>query len=93
MDAVGLVSPSLLDQRLKFSDFTLVLVEEWLRVGNLEDDLWLGEGVGKVETGVSAILNSLLEEGVEFGLEQSVADVLFESVLGLAGHNNLMNNK
>ena len=87
MDAIGFISPSLLDQGLEFSDFLLVIFEEGFGVGDLEDDFWLGEGVGEVEAGVSAILNGLLEEGMEFGLEQSIVDVLFEPVFGLSGHH------
>ena len=56
VDAVGLVSPSLLDQRFKFSDFSLVFVQERLGVGDSQDDFGFGESVGEVEAGVTAVL-------------------------------------
>lgn len=85
MDAVGLVSPSLLDQRFKLSNLLLVIIEEWLSVGNSKDNLGLGESVGQVESRVSAFFKRLLEESVELSLEKAIIDVLFESVLCLGG--------
>lgn len=82
-----LVVPSLLDEGLELSDLPLVVIEEGLGVGNLKDDLRLGEGVGEIESGVSAVINSLGEEGVELCLEEAIVDMLSKSVLGLSvGH-------
>ena len=87
MDTVGLVVPSLLDEGLQFADLPLVVVEEGLGVGDLEDDFGLGEGVGEVETGVATVVEGLAEEGVKLSLEEPIIDVLSESVLGLVvGH-------
>lgn len=93
VDAVGLVSPSLLDKGLEFPDLALVVVKERLGVGDLEDDFGFGEGVGEVEAGVAAFLKGLVKERVQFGLEKSVEDVLLESQLGLVGGHKLINIK
>jgi hypothetical protein len=92
VDTIGLVSPSLLDKGLKLSNLFLVIIKEGLRVGDLEDDLWLGKGVSEVESGVAAFLQGLFKEGVEFCLEQSIIDVLSQSVLGLVGGHRNNNN-
>ena len=85
MDTVGLVSPPLLDEGFKFSNFALVVVEEGLGVGDLENDFGFGEGVGEVEAGVAAFFQGLIKERLELSHEESVKDVLFESQLGLVG--------
>ena len=87
MNSVVLVVPTFLDEGFKFSDFSLVVVEEGLGVGDLEDDLRLGEGVGEVEAGVSAVLEGFAQEGVELSFEETIIDVLAKAVFHLGvGH-------
>jgi hypothetical protein len=83
VDSVILVVPTLLDKGFEFSDFSLVVVEEGLGVGDLEDDLRLGEGVGEVESGIAAVFEGLAQEGVELGFEETIIDVLSEAVFHL----------
>jgi hypothetical protein len=69
----------------------LVVVQKWLSVGDFKDDLGLGESVGKIESGVTAIFKSLAEEGVKLSLEEAVVNMLSKSVLDLVnGHNKII---
>ena len=83
MDSVILVVPTLLDKGLEFSDLSLVVVEEGLRVGDLEDDLRLGEGVGEVESGVTTVFEGFAQERVELGFEETIINVLSKAVFHL----------
>jgi len=87
VNSVILVVPTLLDKGFKFSDFSLVVIEEGLGVGDLENDLGLGEGVGKVESGVATVFERFAQERVKLGFEETIIDVLAKTVFNLGvGH-------
>jgi hypothetical protein len=69
----------------------LIVVQEGLSVGNFKNDFGLGKSVGKIESGVTAILESLAEEGVKLSLEEAVMNMLSKSVLDLVnGHHKII---
>jgi len=73
---LGVVEP-LLDEEGELSELSALNTDDGEDLGGLDSDLGLDGGDSDLDAGVTGLLESLAEEGVEFGLENTVRHELF----------------
>jgi len=82
------VVESLLDQEGQFSDLSAFQTNDVLSLGGLDSNFGLDGGNSDLNTGVTSGLEGLAQEGVEFGLEDTIGDefLLFVDLLNILSH-------
>jgi len=73
---LGVVEP-LLDEEGELSELSALNTDDGEDLGGLDSDLGLDGSNSDLDAGVTSLLESLAEEGVEFGLENTVSHELF----------------